>query len=105
MSQKINALKIDKKDNVAVALENLTVGDILYVEGNEEIAVLRNIPYGHKIALTPIPKDDMVIKYGEVMGIATEDIAKGDHVHVSNVRGLTDGDKRVQKEEVSYENV
>ncbi len=99
MGQKVNAIKLDEKDNVAVALETLKVGEPLSIKGGiKEINVLKKIPYGHKVAIAPIPKAGKVIKYGECMGIATMDIAIGDHVHVLNVRGLTEEDKSFQKE-------
>jgi altronate dehydratase small subunit len=49
---------------------------------------LQPIPFGHKIALVDIEADQPVIKYGEVIGLATEKIARGQHVHVHNVEGL-----------------
>jgi altronate dehydratase small subunit len=109
MSKKFNALKLNEIDNVAVALENLKVGELLCIQNqNEEIVVGKSIPYGHKIATSVIPIDSKVIKYGECMGIATEDIPVGSHVHVSNVRGLTEEDKVAtlsQKEELKIENI
>ena len=35
-----------------------------------------------------IKKGTPIIKYGETIGLATEDIKEGDHVHVHNVEGL-----------------
>ena len=49
---------INKKDNVAVTLHGK--GDI---------------PAGHKFALKEIAKGEYVIKYGEIIGRATQDIA------------------------------
>ncbi len=43
---------------------------------------------GHKIALREIKKDDNVIKYGEISGVAKEKIPAGSHVHVHNVKSL-----------------
>ncbi|GGJ99063.1 D-galactarate dehydratase [Lentibacillus kapialis] len=106
MSQKVNALKLDEEDNVAVALETLKAGELLSIKNEiTKISATKTIPYGHKIALNPIPKGNRVIKYGECMGLATEDIAIGDHVHVSNVRGLTEEDKSFQKECIDVENI
>ncbi len=39
---------------------------------------------GHKIARVPMPKGAPVVKYGQVIGYATEDIAPGAHVHSHN---------------------
>lgn len=109
MSQKFNALKLNKKDNVAVALENIKAGERLFILGNEEeIVAVDFIPYGHKIASLTIPLETRVIKYGECMGIATKDIPVGCHVHVSNVRGLSEKDKLEtlsQKEGLNVENI
>ena len=44
------------------------------------------IPAGHKIAIKDIKKGDKVIKYGEVIGIAKEDVKAGEWVHVHNVK-------------------
>jgi len=44
------------------------------------------VPFGHKVALRSIATGESVIKYGTVIGIATEPIAAGDHVHVHNCR-------------------
>ena len=44
-----------------------------------------NLENGHKYAIRPIKKGENVIKYGNPIGHATEDIAVGDHVHTHNV--------------------
>jgi len=106
MSEKINALKLDEKDNVAVVLETLKVGESIYVQDEtKRISVSKTISYGHKVALDLIREGQEVIKYGECMGIATKDITIGDHVHVSNVRGLSDQDENVQKKVSNLENI
>ena len=45
-----------------------------------------DVPIGHKIALTDIKKGDTVWKYGQDIGIAGAKIAKGEHVHVHNLK-------------------
>ena len=45
-----------------------------------------NLENGHKYALTDIKKGDNIIKYGNPIGHATEDIKKGEHVHTHNVK-------------------
>ncbi|MBE7077465.1 MAG: altronate dehydratase [Clostridiales bacterium] len=64
---------INKKDNVGVCLD-----------GNEQI------PAGHKYALQDISCGDYVVKYGEIIGKATKDIAKGEWVHTHNVKSHLD---------------
>lgn len=94
MNEKFNALKINESDNVAVALRSIKAGELLYIQNQkEEVRVSENIQYGHKVAIVEIPLNGKVIKYGECMGIATENISVGKHVHVTNIRGLTEEDK------------
>ena len=54
---------INKLDNVEVSLEN-----------------------GHKYALCDIKKGENIIKYGNPIGHATEDILAGAHVHTHNMK-------------------
>ena len=66
---------INEKDNVIISLT-----------GTDKI------PPAHKIARRPIKKGEYVIKYGEIIGRATEDIAEGEWVHTHNVRSHLDED-------------
>jgi altronate dehydratase len=43
------------------------------------------VPRGHKIALRPIAKGEEVIRYGQIIGQATEAIPMGAHVHSHNL--------------------
>ncbi|MBE7012249.1 MAG: altronate dehydratase [Ruminococcaceae bacterium] len=45
-----------------------------------------NIENGHKYAICDIKKGENIIKYGQPIGHATEDIKKGDHVHTHNIK-------------------
>ncbi len=45
-----------------------------------------NIENGHKYAICDIKKGENIIKYGQPIGHATEDIKKGDHVHTHNLK-------------------
>src|SRR5207244_6212952 len=50
-----------------------------------------SVAAGHKVALRAIPAGDPVVKYGHAIGVASRDIAAGEHVHshnlVSHLRG------------------
>lgn len=100
------ALKVNDKDNVATIFANgITDGTAVEVRdprGNmEEITVIGDVPYGHKIALKPIHKGELIIKYGEEIGMASADIVKGEYVHVHNLesmRGRGDWEKGGRKE-------
>ena len=83
-------IRLHPRDNVAVALEDVAKGEALTVEGLP-VTAAQDIPRGHKIALSPIPAGEKVMKYGCAIGLAREDIAPGQWVHVHNVRtGLSE---------------
>ena len=64
---------INEKDNVGVCLD-----------GNG------TVPAGHKYALRIIGAGEYVVKYGEVIGRATRDIAEGEWVHTHNLKSHLD---------------
>ena len=81
---------LDVKDNTVTALADLAEGEIVALPGGaagEPFPLRRGIPYAHKFAAAFIPKGADVLKYGEVIGEATQDIPAGEHVHVHNVVG------------------
>ena len=82
-------LRVNARDSVAVALQDLAVGYGLAIDGRQ--IILRNeVPKGHKIALTDIKAGDDVFKLGFSIGKASQDIAAGEHVHAHNlVTGLS----------------
>ena len=92
------AILIDKKDNVATALRQLEKGDSIPVvveDRSVSVILLQDISFGHKFALTDIQQGDAIIKYGEVIGLATKQIRQGEHVHIHNVESQKGrGDKR-----------
>lgn len=84
------ALKVSDLDNVATIFANeVRECDEICVrdrKGQAQSLVLKNdIPYGHKVAVVPISKGVPIKKYGEEIGVATKDIAPGEHVHVHNL--------------------
>lgn len=87
------ALKVTDRDNVATVFSN-DVHDGSEIEirdraGHaEKVKVKGNVPYGHKIATALIHKGDLIIKYGEEIGVATADIIKGEYVHIHNLDSL-----------------
>ena len=89
--ERVSAIVVDKKDNVAVALSDIKRGDKVTIrigEKIEELVASSDIPFGHKLAIREIPRGEEIIKYGEVIGRATRDIEIGEHVHVHNVESL-----------------
>lgn len=85
-----NAMMIDAKDNVVVAIEALAKGDrVSYLCGGEEkqLTAQADITIYHKLAARGIKAGEPVVKYGEHIGVAVCDIQPGEHVHVHNVEG------------------
>ena len=85
------AIIIDGKDNVATLLTDVNANDEVQVmigDKTTETKVQENIQFGHKFAMKAINKGQDVVKYGEVIGQATQDIGEGQHVHVHNVESL-----------------
>jgi altronate dehydratase len=80
---------VDEKDNVATVVETLRKGEVMETDAGK-ITLLKDIPEGHKFALTKLPKGGYIVKYGEWIGRAKADIAAGDHAHVHNVEDIVD---------------
>lgn len=89
MSNQKQAIIVDPKDNVATAIRDLKKGDVFETD-SASVVLASDILFGHKFALTDIPKGQYVVKYGARIGRATSQIDKGDHVHVHNVEDITD---------------
>ena len=84
------AIQIHQDDNVAtVPIE---------VQASEEVEILspqgevllktapgEKIPNGHKLALSALDQGARIVKYGQVIGVASRPIAQGDWVHTHNV--------------------
>ena len=73
--------KINNKDNVAVALEELKKGEII-----DNIKLLDDIPFGHKVLLNDLKSGENIIKYGNPIGHLTIDCKKGEHIHEHNLK-------------------
>ena len=70
-------VQIKPEDNVAIAVKELPKG----TEIMPGVITLSDIPQAHKIALTNIPKDGAVIRYGVTLGYALDPIAKGQWIN------------------------
>jgi len=82
-------LKINRCDNVATALVEISPGEQVEVQdagGERDLLIAKDfIPFGHKVALEDIAQNMNVIKYGASIGSATRPISVGEHVHVHNL--------------------
>ena len=87
----MNHIKINRADNVAVAIEELHENDRIIIE-NEEITIKENIKAGHKILLEDCKTGMNIIKYGYPIGKLNTNKVKGECVddrHIkTNLEGL-----------------
>jgi altronate hydrolase len=81
----VRAIRIDARDNVAVA--DVEAGGSMRLDDGSELTATQPVPRGHKIALAAIAAGEPIFRYGEEIGVATVDIARGDHVHTHNLGG------------------
>ncbi len=81
------AILLNESDNVATLIDDGSSGDdcLLQGEGSGSVKLARDIPFGHKVATADIGVGGEVIKYGQVIGLATEAIPTGQHAHVHNI--------------------
>ena len=88
------AVRLHELDNVATIRRVLTHGAglcrVSLDDQTSDVALPTEVAFGHKIALTPIAEGQVVIKYGQTIGVATADIGVGEHAHVHNVVGARD---------------
>src|SRR6186713_1578211 len=82
---KHKVLKVNPKDNVIVALANLSKGDTISFEGNDYL-LQENIPAKHKFFMQDMKTGDEVIMYGVLVGKAQNDIAKGSRMSTENIK-------------------
>lgn len=64
--------------------QNDNLSSMLVINKLDNVEI--NLGNGHKYALRDIKSGENIIKYGQPIGHATEDIKKGDHVHTQNVK-------------------
>ena len=75
------AMKLSSNDNVMVALGELTPHSMI---AKTDIKSGDKIPAGHKVAISQISRGSPIIKYGQIIGFASQDIEPGHHVHTHN---------------------
>ncbi|SHE98187.1 altronate hydrolase [Modicisalibacter ilicicola DSM 19980] len=75
-------IRLHQSDNVGVAARPVPKE---YPIDDAQHLTEENIDAGHKVALLPIAKGQAIVKYGQVIGLASRDIAVGEHVHTHNV--------------------
>ena len=94
---KARAVVMNSADNTATVVETISPETDVVLEINgqaQTVHVVEQIGFGHKFAIRDIAKGAKIIKYGEIIGTATQNIHTGQHVHVHNLEsGRGRGDK------------
>ena len=91
-NQLIHFVLHDARDTVAVVVvEGVKAGQhlsgwIMEDDKDLEVVAKSDIPIGHKVALRDYKPGDTVIKYGVDIGKVVQPIARGEHLHVHNVK-------------------
>ncbi len=86
----IKSIFLHPDDNVATVLKKVEEGTELQIEKSpnniQTVKAITKIPFLHKIALTDIAEGRPVIKYGQAIGKASQNIKEGEHVHTRNLK-------------------
>lgn len=83
-------LQVHPSDNVAVAVQPLSAGDHVTVNGTL-VDLREDVPAGHKFSLTALEKGAPIKKYGYPIGSLTQAVAPGTHLHTENVQTRLSG--------------
>jgi len=95
-----DTLVLDPKDNLAVALKDLPVGEKRDVLG-QEVVLVEKISQKHKFALVDFATGDLATMYGVVVGKATQPIAKGALISTHNLTHET-SQYQINAKEISW---
>ena len=82
---KTKYLQINPADNVAVAIDNLSAGENIVVNGIQ-VTLKEDIPVGHKFALNDLAEGENIIKYGYPIGHATTAKKRGEWMNETNIK-------------------
>ena len=83
---KYNLYLTHPEDNTGVVLTLIKKEEVLSSKTGLTIVALDDIPENNKVATADIDRGKAVRKYGEIIGIAGEDIKVGNWVHTHNIK-------------------
>jgi hypothetical protein len=78
-------LLLHPEDNIVVARRDIAAGERVELDG-ESFLIPAAVELGHKLARRALAVDARVLKYGAPIGSMTTTVARGEHVHLHNLR-------------------
>lgn len=87
-------LRLHPLDDVLIAKAPLAAGAVVETEVGP-VRLAEDVLPGHKVAYRARRAGDPIRRYGQLIGVATADVAPGEHVHVHN---LTMGERHQEYE-------
>ena len=92
----VQGIRVHPTDAVATVISTVRGGGCIIFSdtgsgADDVVAAREDMAQYHKVALMLIPKGGIVRKYGEVIGVATQEIQPGQWVHVHNLASPAPG--------------
>ena len=78
-------LLLHPDDNILVARRDIAQGELVEMDG-ESFNMPAAIELGHKLARRALAADTRVLKYGAPIGSMKTAVARGEHVHLHNLK-------------------
>lgn len=78
-------LLLHPDDNIVVARRDIAAGEKVELDG-EAFTVPAAVELGHKLARRAIEANGRVLKYGAPIGSMKMGVARGEHVHLHNLK-------------------
>ncbi len=78
-------LLLHPDDNIVVARRDIAAGERVELDG-ESFDIPAAVELGHKLARRVIEADARVLKYGAPIGSMRARVARGEHVHLHNLK-------------------
>ena len=86
-----DAIILKPNDNVGTSIKHLKRNTEIILKLEKQLinfVIKENIKLCHKFSLSKIKRGDKIIKYGEIIGVANDDIQSGNLVHIHNIQSL-----------------
>jgi (2R)-sulfolactate sulfo-lyase subunit alpha len=78
-------LLLHPEDNILVARRDIAAGEVVDLDG-EAVVIPAAVELGHKLARRALVAESRVLKYGAPIGSMKSAVARGEHVHLHNLR-------------------